>query len=67
LLELVSSNSENVNFLKQRRLLITPTIDYYQVEISDETCLALRKNKDQISKFLRVTFAHENFESGFYQ
>jgi hypothetical protein len=43
---MVSSNFDNVNYMKQRRLLITPTIDYYQVEISDETCLALRKHKD---------------------
>jgi hypothetical protein len=47
--------------------MISPTIDYYQVQVEDETCLVLRKYKDNISRFIRVTFVNESFEKGFYQ
>lgn len=57
----------NANFMKQRRLMITPTVDYYQVEVEDETCLALRKYRDHISRFVRVTFSNEYLTRGFYQ
>jgi peptide deformylase len=53
--------------MKQRRLIVTPTIDYYQVEVEDETCLALRKYKDYVTRFVRVTFANEMQTRGFYQ
>lgn len=47
--------------------MITPTLDYYQLMVEDETCLVLRKYKDQIHRFVRVTFVNETFVSGFYQ
>lgn len=53
--------------MKQRRLIISPTLDYYQIEVEDETCLALRKYKDFISRFIRVTFTNESLTRGFYQ
>lgn len=37
---------QDINYLKQRRLIITPTVDYYQIQVEDETCLAIRKFKD---------------------
>ena len=52
--------------MKQRRMLLTPTMDYFQVQVEDETCLALRKYKDQLYRFVRVTFTNDNFERGFY-
>jgi hypothetical protein len=58
---------DDLNFMKQRRLMITPTLDYYQVQVEDETCLVLRKYKDNISRFVRITFVNESFEKGFYQ
>ena len=58
---------DNNNFMKQRRLTVTPTLDYYLVQLEDETCLALRKYKDHIEKFVRVTFANEYLTRGFYQ
>ena len=58
---------EDCNFMKQRRLMITPTLDYYQVQVEDETCLVLRKYKENASRFVRVTFVNESFEKGFYQ
>lgn len=61
------SKQDDLNFMKQRRLMITPTLDYYQVQVEDETCLVLRKYKDNLSRFVRVTFVNESFEKGFYQ
>ena len=58
---------DNINFMKQRRLTVTPTLDYYLVQLEDETCLALRKYKDHIEKFVRVTCANEYLTRGFYQ
>lgn len=42
-------------------------MDYYQPMLEDETCLALRRYKDHISSFVRVTFANEFLTKGFYQ
>lgn len=39
------SKLDSVNYMKQRRLIITPTVDLFQIEVEDETCLALRKYK----------------------
>jgi hypothetical protein len=61
------SKLEDINFIKQRRLTITPTLDYYHPMVEDETCLVLRKYKDQINRFVRVSFNNEYFERGFYQ
>ncbi len=61
------NKQDDLNFMKQRRLMISPTIDYYQVQVEDETCLVLRKYKDNISRFVRVSFVNESFEKGFYQ
>lgn len=58
---------EDINFMKQRRLTITPTLDYYHPMVEDETCLVLRKYKDHINRFVRVSFNNEYFERGFYQ
>ena len=60
------NKQDDINFMKQRRLMITPTIDYYQVQVEDETCLVLRKFKENLSRFVRVTFVNESFEKGFY-
>jgi hypothetical protein len=58
---------EDINFMKQRRLTITPTLDYYHPMVEDETSLVLRKYKDHINRFVRVSFNNEYFERGFYQ
>ena len=58
---------EDLNFMKQRRLTITPTLDYYHPMVEDETSLVLRKYKDHINRFVRVSFNNEYFERGFYQ
>jgi hypothetical protein len=60
------SKIEDINFMKQRRLTITPTVDYYHPLLEDETCLILRKFKDHVHRFVRVTFTNEYFERGFY-
>ena len=61
------TKSEDLNFMKQRRLTITPTLDYFHPLIEDESCLVLRKFKEHIHRFVRVTFTNEYFERGFYQ
>ena len=58
---------EDVNFLRQRRLTVTPTLDYFHVEMEDESCMALRKFKAHSDRFVRVSFANDYLSRGFYQ
>ena len=59
--------TDDINFMRQRRMTITPTLDYYHPMVEDETCLVLRKYKEHIHRFVRVTFTNDYFERGFYQ
>ena len=56
----------NINSLRQRRIFVTPSMDYYQPCHEDETNLVLRKYKDESYRFVRVSFMNENLEKGYY-
>jgi len=53
--------------MRQRGLIVTPTIDSFQVQLEDESCLALRKYKQHSDRFVRVQFANDYMSKGFYQ
>lgn len=55
------------DFMRQRGLIVTPTIDSFQVQLEDESCLALRKYKQNSDRFVRVQFANDYMSKGFYQ
>ena len=59
-------SKNSVNFLRQRRMFVSPTIDYYQEQVDDETNRVIRQYRDHISKFVRLSFVNENLEKGFY-
>jgi len=56
----------NINSLRQRRLFVTPTLDYYQPCHEDETNLVLRKYMNESYRFVRVSFLNDNLEKGYY-
>ncbi|CDW77053.1 rna-directed rna polymerase [Stylonychia lemnae] len=59
-------SKQSINFLRQRRLFISPTIDYYQPAQEDESNRVIRKYQDYLSRFVRVSFVNEYLEKGFY-
>ena len=61
-----AESAQDINFMRQRRMTVTPTIDYYHPMVEDETCLVLRKYTEHIHRFVRVSFTNDYFERGFY-
>lgn len=59
-------SQNNINFMRQRRLFITPTIDFYQVAVEDESNRVIRQFKDFLSYFVRVSFVDEQLEKSYY-
>ena len=59
-------STENINFLPQRRLLVTPTLLIFLPTVIDESNRVLRKFKDYLSSFVRVSFVNDQFEKNYY-
>ena len=52
--------------MRQRRVLITPTLFHYTVAREEESNKVLRQYKDQSSHFIRVSFVSEDLDRSFY-
>ena len=52
--------------MRQRRVLVTPTLFHYTVAREEESNKVLRQFKDYHDQFIRLSFVQEDFEKGFY-
>jgi hypothetical protein len=54
------------NLVRQRKVVVTPTMTLFRSPVYEESNSILRKYVKEIDHFLRVNFADENGERGFY-
>ena len=54
------------NLLRQRRVLVTPTLFLYTIAKEEESNKVLRQYKNNLSQFIRLSFVNEQIDKGFY-
>ena len=58
--------SSKHEFLRQRRVFVTPTLFRYSIASEEESNRVLRKYKSILPNFIRLTFTNEKLEKGYY-
>jgi RNA dependent RNA polymerase len=53
-------------FLRQRRVFVTPTLFRYSMANEEESNRVIRKFKSFLPNFIRLTFTNEKLEKGYY-
>lgn len=56
----------NDNLMRQRRVLVTPTLFHYTVAKEEESNKVLRQYKEYHVQFIRLSFVQEDLDKGFY-
>lgn len=54
------------NLVRQRRVLITPTLNLFTVSKEEESNKVIRQYKNYLHQFIRLSFVNEQLEKGFY-
>ena len=54
------------NLIRQRRVLVTPTMYHFTVAREEESNKVLREYKEHLPLFIRLSFVNECLEKGFY-
>ena len=54
------------NFLRQRRIFVTPTLIRFSIGQEEETNRVIRKFRDHLTNFVRVSFVNEDLDKGYY-
>lgn len=57
---------EDQNSISQRRVLVTPTLYHFTVARVEEGNKVLRQYREHLSQFIRLSFATEELDKGFY-
>lgn len=56
----------NVNYMLQRRVLVTPTMTLFFPQVMDETHMVLRNLPDKKSYFFRLSIVNDYHEKNYY-
>jgi hypothetical protein len=54
------------NLIRQRRVLVTPTLFHFTVAREEESNKVLRQFKQYLPQFIRLSFVTDTLEKGFY-
>lgn len=54
------------NLIRQRRVLITPTLNLFTVAKEEESNKVIRQFKHHLHQFIRLSFVNEQLEKGYY-
>jgi RNA-dependent RNA polymerase len=52
--------------MRQRRVLVTPTLFHFTVAREEESNKVLREFRAQLTQFIRLSFVQEDLDKGFY-
>ena len=52
--------------IRQRRVLVTPTLFHYTVAREEESNKVIRQFKSHLTQFIRLSFVKEDYDQGFY-
>jgi len=58
--------AHQTNFMKQRRVMVTPTLIRYSVAQDEQTNRVIREYKNFIPNFIRLSFVTEDLDKGYY-
>ena len=56
----------NIDLMRQRRVLVTPTLFHYTVAREEESNKVLRQYREHHVQFIRLSFVQEDLDKGFY-